>query len=318
MNPITFSELFQQVSQLYQSQEFQRALQLLDNGLVKFSERAWKIHFWRMCMAGKMNDVPLAVRIFEEAIQSGYWYSETQLREDNDLEILQGVLEFEQLVNICRERQQKAEEQTIFERKIIEPIVSAGERKPLLMALHGNDRNMSICESFWATSLSSDWLMVFPQSSQISGPEAFVWNDWKLGVREVRKHYAEIHDQYSVNQEQRIIGGFSMGGRLAIRMSLCQDVSVNGFVAVSPFMPSNDSWEWVAMAQNEMAKNLRGFFIFGEKDKSSYDGVKNLITILQNQGISCEMESLADMGHSYPDNFATILKRGVNFVLNAS
>lgn len=45
-------------------------------------------------MASKLNNVQLAVSIFNQAIQDGYWYSETQLRDDKDLEILLGLSEF--------------------------------------------------------------------------------------------------------------------------------------------------------------------------------------------------------------------------------
>lgn len=156
------ADLFDQAHQHYQKGDYEEALRLLTESLDRFPDWGRRIHFWRICMAGKMDQVPLALEIFEEALQAGYWFSETQLRDDLDLDLLQGHPAFERLVSICRERGKKAREGAAPQRKIIEPETfdrDPTSHLPLLIALHGNNSSMERCFQHWKPVVPESWLL---------------------------------------------------------------------------------------------------------------------------------------------------------------
>lgn len=313
------ADLFDQAYQHYQKGDYEKALHILTEGLESFPGWGRRIHFWRMCMAGKMGQIPLVFEIFEEALQAGYWFSETQLRDDADLDPLQGHPAFERLISICRERQKKAREGTEPQRKIIVPETFDRDLTsplPLLIALHGNNSNMERCYQYWKPAVPDGWLLVLPQSSQVMGPEAYVWNDWKVAQDEIEDHIAAVQERYPLDQDKQIIAGISMGARIAMRMALTSAMRLKSFLAISPFLPPDDTWDWDALAQAGGRKQVRGYFILGAEDQANLAGAEPLTASLDKGEIPWEMETHPGMGHSYPNACNKSLENAVQFLVN--
>ncbi|NIN94523.1 MAG: hypothetical protein GTO49_06030, partial [Anaerolineae bacterium] len=106
---LTFSELLNQAFQLYKDKEYAQALDLVNREFPHFPEKANRLYFWRACLESLTGQTDLALDTLEEAVEAGYWYNEGQLREDSDLDPLQGLPRFEGLVEICLERQVTAQ-----------------------------------------------------------------------------------------------------------------------------------------------------------------------------------------------------------------
>ena len=109
MNDLTFADLERQLYQLYQNGEYAQALDLVAREASRFPTEAWRVAYWRICLASLLGEMALALQLLEEALAAGLWYAEAQLREDPDLQPLQGLPEFEQLVEVCRKRQAEAQ-----------------------------------------------------------------------------------------------------------------------------------------------------------------------------------------------------------------
>ena len=98
MNDLTFSDLQTQLYRLYQNGEYEQALDLATRAASQFPTEGVSTYYWRVCLTSLLGKTALALQLFEEALASGLWYTETQLREDPDLQPLQGLPKFEQLV----------------------------------------------------------------------------------------------------------------------------------------------------------------------------------------------------------------------------
>ena len=319
MNNLNFSDLEPQLYQLYQSGEYAQALDLATREASRFPTEAWMVYYWRICMASLINDTALALQLLEEALTAGLWYAEAQLREDPDLQPLQGLSKFEQLVEICRKRQAEAQAQAAPALLTLQPEggCQAGLQPcPLLLALHGNNRDAEGSVGFWRSSVSKGWLLALPQSSQVRSSDGYVWNDRDWAVREIQEHVATLCEQYAVDRDRVVVTGFSRGGELAIWLALSGTIEVCGFIAVGPGGPyMREPDKWVPIIEASQARGLRGYMVVGEQDIFFYEGTQTLAALLKSRDILCELEVHPNLGHDFPPEFQQSLSRALEFVL---
>jgi hypothetical protein len=96
--------------------------------------------------------------------------------------------------------------------KIIEPSVrSTKDGWPSLMALHGNEQNISVNERCWNSSMQAGHLLALLQSSQIGFSDGFYWNDVEKGVEELKEHWMALIKSRVVDQGRMVIGAFPLG-----------------------------------------------------------------------------------------------------------
>jgi predicted esterase len=321
MNDLTFSDLERQLHQLYQNSEYAQALDLVAREASRFPTEAWRVAYWRICLASLLGEVALALQLLEEALAAGLWYAEAQLREDTDLQSLQGLAEFERLVEVCRDRHGEAQARAVPALITLQPEggCQAGLQPcPLLLALHGNNKTAEGSVGFWRSAVYNGWLLALPQSSQVRGPDAYVWNDRDWAVREIQEHVATLCEQYAVDSERVVVAGFSLGGELAIWLAMSGTIEARGFIAVGPGGPyMREPDKWVPLIEASQGRGLRGYMVVGEQDISCYEGTQALAAMLRSRDIPCELEVHPNLGHDFPPEFQQSLTRGLEFILQA-
>lgn len=311
MSELSSSEFFNQVYQHYQDEEYMQAFDMLMREGHHFSKQNQKLYFWRTCLAAKTGKIQQAIDFLEEAIEAGHWYPEKQLREETDLEQLQGIPSFENLVVICQERQIVAQTQATADLITVEPNIPPPW--PLLIALHGHNSNAEVSLEHWNSIASQGWLLALPQSSQIIGSNAYTWSDFEAAEKEIRNHYAALKEQYTIDPKQVVIGGFSIGSGLAIIMALKGVFKTCGFIAVAPYLPDID--QVIELAGEGGGQKMRGYIIVGEEDEVCYKGAKTLATRLRAQNFSCELEVRSGLGHNYPRDYGDTLPQILDFIV---
>lgn len=319
MNDLTFNDLETQLYQLYQSGEYAQALDLATRAASRFPTEAWTIYDWRICMASLINETALALQLLEEALAAGLWYAEVQLREDTDLQPLQGLAEFERLVKVCRKRQAEAQAQAVPVLLTLPPEgrCQAGLQPcPLLLALHGNNRTAEGSVGFWRSAVSNGWLLALPQSSQVRSPDGCAWNDRDWAMREIKEHYTALCEQYAVDPERVVVAGFSLGGELAIWLAMSGTIEARGFIAVGPGGPyMREPDKWVSLIEASQGRGLRGCLVVGEQDVFCYEGTLALAELLRSRDVPCELEVHPNLGHDFPPEFQQSLARALEFIL---
>lgn len=144
-----------------------------------------------------------------------------------------------------------------------------------------------------------------------------MWNtpgsdEWNF--LEIQEHYAEINRTYHIDAERIILAGFSMGGGLAIEMTLGGHLPSSGFVVVAPYIPYKYIDPQSNYADFVKFRGQRGYCIVGEQDEFAAEGASALETRLPGAGISFHVESHPGLEHDYPKNFEQSLKRGIQFI----
>lgn len=310
----TPNQLFDRAFRLYRQGAYAEASALLTREGARFPESDPRIQFWRACMASRMGETRQALSILQAAVDAGYWYSEQQLRRDDDLEPLWNLPEYNGLVDVCLERFAAAQAEAKPELVIVKPESGAGPW-PLLIALHGNSSSAQASTEYWLPAVSAGWLVALPQSSLIGGPDAFVWNDWDLAEQEVAAHFQALQEQYEIDEERVVLGGFSMGAGLVVWLTLKGTPRARGFVAVAPYIPEENNV--VSLLTDREAQSRRGFVIIGDKDKGCCTIAHTLTTTLRENGNQIELREYADLYHEYPADFEHVLPRALEHIVGS-
>jgi len=321
MSNLTFSHLETQLYQLYQGGEYARALDLATRAASQFPAEVLRTCYWRVCMASLLDETALALQLLEEALASGLWYAEAQLREDPDLQSLQGLPEFEHMVEVCRKREAEAQAQAAPALITLQPeggCQPGPQPCPLLLALHGNNRTAEGSVGFWRSAVSEGWLLALPQSSQIRGPDAYVWNDRDWAVREIQEHYDTLCQHYAIDPDRVVVAGFSLGGELAIWLAMSGTIQARGFIAVGPGGPyMNEPENWIPLIEDSQQRGLRGYLVVGEQDVFCYEGTQALAALLKSRDTPCKLEVHPNLGHDFPPEFQQSLAQALEFLFQA-
>ncbi len=314
----TFEELQARFQKLYAEAEFDEAMQLLTEQEARFPEYEHLLYYWRIALAARLSDTSQAIALLTDVLRSGFWYGETLLRKSPALKPLQGLPEFEKLVALNQDLQEKD-----LARQFPLLILRAEGRCkreetacPLMIALHANAGTAKDSVAFWKPAASAGWLVGAPQSSQAIWKEAYVWDDLDRSRQEIQKAFGALTEQYAVDAQQAVLAGHSMGGEVAIWLALTGAVPATGFIAFGPDGPfMNDLESWLGVIHVNQNPNLRGYLIVGEEDDSvSHEAIQDLVEMLNQGGVVCELEEVALAGHDYAPEYEDSMLRALAFI----
>ena len=306
-------QIFTDAYNLYLDGQYQEAYDLLTEAGPEYAKENSRVAEWRMDIAARLDQLELAEQILEEALDSGYFYGEYALRKDEDMQPMQGRPLFEALVKRNFELLAEAQKNAAPKLEIVNAGTVGKDGKPLLMALHGNSSNVKRFKDYWSALGGSEWLVALPQSSQVNGKDIFVWNDMAVVESEIKGHYEKLTQEHPIDRAKTIISGFSKGGHAAIEAALKGHFPMRGFLAVAPYTGDRDAMR--PLLDSIENKQLRGYFLLGEKDDECNPGAIWLYEELKKRGVACEMKKSPDLAHEFPDDFDTILPEILKFIL---
>lgn len=314
MGKMTYTSLLNAAIDLYLEGKYLEAYNYITENSPGVEGNAAQIYNFRYCFANMAGLRELAMDIMKEAIvEKGYWYSYSYLIEDDDLKALREYSEFNELANICKVRELSAKESSRSDIKIIKPNNLVENKKyPLLIALHGNEENISIAKDYWSSCEKDNFILALPQSSQIGFSDAYFWDDFQRGSCEIKGYYEKLLEDNSIDVNKIIIGGFSAGARTALYSIINNYVNVRGFIFTGPWLPEIDEWE--PLFDNLKEKGIRGYIICGDEDEDCLECTNKFVDMLNERHIKNIYRIESDLKHDYPDNFEVYLKDAIEFI----
>lgn len=309
-----YNEMRSVVTTLWLSEKYAEAFEILSKEAPAYPDRHHDTLYYSMCLKSRMGKVNEAVEYLREAIEDvGHWYGLSQLLEtDEDLSNIWDNAEFQRLRTISLERGAEAEAHA-KPLHLVETPANMDGKLPLVFALHGNTGNAETTLGRWKPIVEDGYLLVALQSTQLSGPNAYVWNDFEKAKVELIDHYAALTAEYNIDTESVVIGGFSMGGGFALWAALNDVIPIKGYLGLGPYIGDPESL--LDKIQAKQGTGFRATFFIGDQDVGCLPGTQQTKQYFEDAGIPYEFELREGLAHDVPADFGDIAKRALKFIL---
>lgn len=310
MSELTMRVFNQRLLKLYYAKEYTQALEQVEHEKQNFPENAWEITYWLLCLQALLGHQAEALRIFQEALARGLWFSPDRLARDPDLVSLRSLPEFQRMIEVCQQRFE-AIRSTVQPELLVQQPTKQSATLPLLIALHGDGENAGETIGYWSGITRQSWLLAVPQSSQLYDPNTFVWHDRERGISKIRAHLTSLSHDYALDPERVVLGGFSAGGGQAIWMALNQSVKACGFVVLAPYLTPAELEALPALLASHRPPNLCGSIRVGNEDITSLEVSRKVVEIMHAYQLPCTLEIHPGLDHDYPADFEEFLSQGL-------
>lgn len=314
MTTLTQEDVLETALALYEEEAFAEAFAFMTAAAQQQGLESARIYNFRICLANRIGQPELALRLLAEALAQGYWSDPDQMLDDEDLLTLRDDAEFQRLLDICRGQQAAAQRAARPELHLLWP--TATTPAPLLVALHGNQHNAADTAPAWESLTAAGWCVALPQSSQMASPNAFVWNDLAIATAEMRAHAGSLRQDPRIDFNHCVVAGFSMGARQALWSVLEGIFPAQGLILLGPWLPELPAW---APRLPRLAETgTRTYVIIGDADHACLPHAEALVAALREYRLPCELELHPGLRHRYPPDFATSLRRALAYFRGVS
>lgn len=309
----SYNEMRSDVTNLWLTEKYQEALDILMKEAPAYPDRHHDTLYYAMCLNSRLGNVDAAVEHLREAIEEvGHWYGLSQLLEtDDDLTNIWGNAEFQRLRDVSLARCKEAEDNAKPLRLIEQP-AATDQPLPLVLALHGNTGNAETTLGRWKPIVDDGYLLVSLQSTQLSGPNAYVWNDFEKAKGELIEHLSVLASEFNIDRERVVIGGFSMGGGFGLWAALNDVILVKGYLGIGPYIAEPKGLK--PQIEAKANSDFRAYILVGDQDVGCLPGSEATKDLMVNAGIPCKYELREGLAHEMPNDFGESAKRALNFI----
>ena len=190
------------------------------------------------------------------------------------------------------------------------------EAYPLFIALHGGHGNMTGMQTYWKSALlKKEFIVVYMEASTLDrAPNRYGWRNLINERANIKRYYEEITSKFRITKDQVFIGGFSLGAKTSIDLTLGNIIPINGFVLLNlgGGLSDNCTQLNVVSAKN---RNVRGVVMIGEKDHKYKEQSLALKTLLDNEKFNYKFIVNKNTGHTTPKNFEQLLDSCIQFIM---
>jgi len=315
MRDLKFETLQKLIFSYYGKCKYEKALDIARIAAESFPEKLSRTSYWRACLYSLLGRQREAIGILKDATDKGIWWSPQAMLMDEDLDSIKDSRDFKEIVDKCRTYEDKAKVSCKPELLVIPPAAyNARHKYPLLFSIHWRNGNAEEFARLWRyNSVFSNFLLAFPQSSQISGVNEYCWDNDVAAERDIQKSFEKVLSNYSIKEKGIIVAGASQGGKLALDMALkYNSANIKGFVIFIPALREFESY--IPYLQAAVENNIRGCIIAGDQDYY-FSNVLHLSNCFKKYNLACKLITVAGMGHFFPEDYEKKIKIAVDYII---
>lgn len=325
MNNLSYIQLLNRTLEIYLDKSAEEAFEFIESNYVGIIGNEAQIYNFRYALSAASGLKEVAMDLLREAvIEKGYWYSFDYLRKDQDLKILRKEAEFKNILNICKDREKISKASNEFEVKLSDlnemhtlksflekkDEISSKSKENLLISFHGDQESVKTIEPYWKSKSLDKYSKVFPQSREILFSDAYGWDDLEKCSDEIK----ELDESLSLiwSKDNKVVGGFSAGARIALYSLLLDKIDAKGFIFVAPWLPEIQSWDM--LFEKLSGRGIKFYIICGENDEDCYESTLDFIETLNAYEIDHMFRAVENLDHDYPENFSEIIDEAMKFI----
>jgi predicted esterase len=310
----SYKEMREYLGELFQQEKYTEAASLLESVLDRFPDNV-EANTYNLALARlSMGDNEKAVEALEEGHRRGIFYGIWYL-SNKRWDPLKGLPRFEAVIKENQTRVAMAQKRASMKIETATPAGYVPDKKyPLFIALHGGGESVADFKPSWTSPrLRGEFITVYVQSSQVASMTGFHWQDVAITRKELEAAYRQTLEQYPVDADRVIIGGFSSGGFGSLAVALKNDLPVRGFVVLCPEVPTMISDEDILGAK---IRGLRGTLLTTEAD-NRVEQQRALMERLEKSGLAVDFHLTPAIGHWYPKDFEALLDRAIGNIFQS-
>jgi predicted esterase len=309
-----FIEYRNKVYELYLQGRYSEALEIAEKAYARFSDEASRTSYWLACFNSLLHKEDKAIEILTNSLGNGVWWSPKMLEGEKDLDPLKNREEFKRIVERCWEIFEEKRKESKPEKLVFYPDTFDSEKKyPLFVALHWKGGNMQEFSKYWKHVLKRGYILLVPQSSQLSENKAYCWDDWEKAKKEVTNHITEIRERHNLIEDGTVVAGASQGASLGMVDLVLEDTPLNlkRFIAVVP--PIEDVSFFIPLLKNGVRKGVKGYVLAGEKDRLTKN-TEDLCSEMEKAGLPHKLTVVKGLGHDFPSDFDVYLDEALDYM----
>jgi predicted esterase len=300
----------QRVFALRRQGRFAEGLDLAEEVAEQYPERPAETAFWRACLLSLTGRTQEALESFRAALDRGVWWPKIMLETDPDLDPLRSLPGFADVLvgsdaNLARARAGFPDHPEV---RLHLPSESP---KALLLVLHMLGATAETTEPHWRGADPGMAVAVLG-SSQSTPDGQQSWEVDELVVRDVLLGRDEAIRAGVGAGVPVVLGGASQGGSWAIQLAIDGRVPARGFLAVVSGAPRSE--DVAPHLGDAVRRGVQGWILNGELDQGA-PATERLHRELVEAGLDVRLESVAGLGHEYPDDLPARLAGALVFVL---
>ena len=308
----SYKEMREHLGELFKEKKYEEAAALLESVLDSYPDNVLANTYNLAAARAHLGDADRALQALEEGHRRGVFYGIWDFTA-KIWEPVKSSPRFEAFLEANQTRIAAAQKKASMKLEIVTPEgFDAAKKYPLFIALHGGGESTADFKPSWTSPrLRGEFITVYVQSSQVATMKGFHWQDVTVTRKELEAAYKQTVEQYPVDKERVIIGGFSSGGFGSLVAAMKNFFPVRGFVVLCPEVPATIGDEDILAAK---ARGLRGTLLTTEAD-NRVEQQRTLMSRMEKAGLAVDFHLTPGIGHWYPEDFAVLLDRALGFIL---
>jgi tetratricopeptide (TPR) repeat protein len=296
----TYDEVRDEIRALYNQKKYAEALEIVESVRDQFPEQRYNLTWNLAVLYKECGEHRKALDTFERGVEEGMIYPLWR-----GVEFWKPLESYDQYDGIMTKIEQMRDDATAKTAPAVEvqlPTAYTPETAyPLFITLHGGNESIDDVRDKWRSNiLDEKYIHTFIQSSQVFSQKGFSWTDSEIGRKDIRSIYEKVINEYSVDTERVIIGGFSQGGGMALDITLSGTIPIRGFVLLCPH--GEYSIISTPTAVKAAQWRVRGTIITGTHDNGIHKQ-REMEEMLTEAGVPLRFIEV-EMEHWYPADFS--------------
>ena len=308
-----YDEMRKVVVNNFRDGKFEDAIKVLNSHLEVFPEKLMANTYNLALCYGSLELYEDGVAILMNGIENGIWYNKWGF-EGEFWNSYKESEDFQEFLNINDSKRLEAQKYSKPDMLIVKPEgFEVNKKYPLFIALHGGGGTIEGFKDLWKSELMhKEFIVAYLQSSQLISMDGYTWDDMDIANSEILDAYKKILNEYLIDTNDVIIGGFSAGGRASLATITKSNIPYSGFTVLSPPMPEGFSSENVKEFKR---KNIRGTIISNSKDPR-YKEQRIMSELFKENGMQYQFIETPAIGHWFPENLDELIDQSIRFTRN--
>ncbi|KPK63610.1 hypothetical protein AMJ83_06185 [candidate division WOR_3 bacterium SM23_42] len=296
----TYQDMRKHLGELYEKEKYEEAVDLLLWAREKFPDYLFNNSYNLALLYVRLGQYDKGIDALQYALDRGLWFSLLAF-EPEPWAPLREKKGFQDIRDQCEALKQEAQKKAKPDLLVVTPEDFEPKKTyPLFITLHGGGENIELFKDRWnSQQMRKEFIVAYPQSSQVISMNGFWWHgDIELAKREIASAYQKVVNEYPVDTENVIIGGFSSGGVAALDVLLSNTIPARGFVVLCPDWPESFTAERIRDTKN---RGIRGTLITTEMDERLPLHEK-MVETFKAEGLPHQFIVTPNIGHWYPED----------------